>query len=567
MATITPGGDPPASARTLFQGDDLSQESMSLASRHAHIAIVDEEDPSFIFNRLVTQVLGLPASHACVKALAHSGIDNVEDFASLPEQSLLDELYLEREDGSETKLPIIQGRSLVCFQHFLKSYNLWDSRSLNLLNRSDFNKFRLSPDYRPTIGAVGTSASVVSADSSTRAGDSSAVKDFRKSIKRDVNQYPILKDPRYFDQFELKLLTIAKSHDVAQVFDPTYRTLHPEDKPLFDEKCKFVMTVLVHCMQTDIGISFVREHIRDSNAQECWRKIVEEARSSTRAELVYTDLLGKFLQTKIDSFWKGTTTGFLLHWKEMLRKLDSLAKDGEKYPESMRKILLISAVNGHPMLASVDQLDRNQITRGLGAMPFQQYYDILLSTASQSDHSNVSIRPKSKRLVNYLDLTDDDYSYLSSPDSDHSLVEVFNARSSLKPFAGSDPNSTYVPREVWEKLPPKVQEILRESRDPTKNKTVARSVNQSILNDHPTYDDDNPDHLGVVEEESEQEPDNGDDDNEPDLMALLVNKTETGGERLTPGDIRRVLAASQKSREQEINVAHGKNHPLKGRTK
>jgi len=35
-------------------------------------------------------------------------------------------------------------------------------------------------------------------------------------------QYPILKDVCYFDTFEMEFMTLARTHDIHQVFDPGY---------------------------------------------------------------------------------------------------------------------------------------------------------------------------------------------------------------------------------------------------------------------------------------------------------------------------------------------------------
>jgi len=52
------------------------------------------------------------------------------------------------------------------------------------------------------------------------------------------------------------------------------------------------------------------------------------------------------------------------------------------------KILLYSAVNGHPYLASMDKLDHDQTTCGQAPMKFEAHFTILQNAAQQVDHEN-----------------------------------------------------------------------------------------------------------------------------------------------------------------------------------
>jgi len=52
-------------------------------------------------------------------------------------------------------------------------------------------------------------------------------------------------------------MTLAHVHDTHQVFDPKYVPGTQEERELFVEKQKFAMSVLVHSIKTDIGITLV----------------------------------------------------------------------------------------------------------------------------------------------------------------------------------------------------------------------------------------------------------------------------------------------------------------------
>jgi len=93
------------------------------------------------------------------------------------------------------------------------------------------------------------------------------------------------------------------------------------EKDLFNEKQKFAMSVLVHSIKTDVGITLVRKFYKDCKAQECWHKIWEEATCSMHADLELMMLQDKLFSTHIDTNWCGDVEGFLLYWMDFLSRL------------------------------------------------------------------------------------------------------------------------------------------------------------------------------------------------------------------------------------------------------
>ena len=128
-------------------------------------------------------------------------------------------------------------------------------------------------------------------------------------------------------------MTQAHAHDIEDVFNPSLRPNGVDDKELFIEKQKFAMAVLVHSIQTDIGCTFIHEHHHDFDAQECWRKITDEAHKSTRAELEVTALQDNIMQARIDSNWHGTVLDFSSPFDQLA--MHSLqAKDADQKPKA-----------------------------------------------------------------------------------------------------------------------------------------------------------------------------------------------------------------------------------------
>ena len=59
------------------------------------------------------------------------------------------------------------------------------------------------------------------------------VETFKRGIKRDATVYPIFQDERTFDNFHTTTIAMARSHDVENVFDPTFKPTTDIDKALF----------------------------------------------------------------------------------------------------------------------------------------------------------------------------------------------------------------------------------------------------------------------------------------------------------------------------------------------
>ncbi len=120
-------------------------------------------------------------------------------------------------------------------------------------------------------------------------------------------------------------------------------------------------------------------------------------------------LQDKLFSTQIDSHWHGDVEGFLFYWNGLITKIK------KNYTWEMKKLLLHSAVNGHPHLASVDKLDCDQITHGQAPMRYEDYFTVLQNAVQQVDHENRLNKHPIKRIVNYLDLSQEEYDELSSP--------------------------------------------------------------------------------------------------------------------------------------------------------
>ena len=135
----------------------------------------------------------------------------------------------------------------------------------------------------------------------------------------------------------------------------------------------------------------------------------------------------------LDDNYKGTTHGFILHFQEQFRKLDSLTAFNDQMSYDIRLTLLQKAVAHIPELAIVATLDEyNQVAyKATGSrISYDKYFDLLEQACIKYDNkvSNNSVRRKRNIYNHHFHQDDDenpetnDYfeiedSFMTSPDN------------------------------------------------------------------------------------------------------------------------------------------------------
>ena len=114
----------------------------------------------------------------------------------------------------------------------------------------------------------------------------------------------------------------------------------------------------------DEGKAYVREHEKDHDAREVYRKLLRFATNSTAAELNKDGLVKFLTTTKLDSHWSGSTVGFILHWCEQMRLLEDMSPVEDHFRDGIKKRMLEAAVENIPELSSVKDIDTNMAAKG-----------------------------------------------------------------------------------------------------------------------------------------------------------------------------------------------------------
>ena len=122
-----------------------------------------------------------------------------------------------------------------------------------------------------------------------------------------------------------------------------------------------------------------------------------------------SDLLKYITTAKLgDGTWKGTTRAFLLHWQDQIRLYSKLVPTDQAFSSDMKRVMLENAVHPIRDLRQVKtDVDQHAVYTGKH-LTYEQYFTLLLSTATTYDAAYKPRSSASRRLVRYHELDDTD---------------------------------------------------------------------------------------------------------------------------------------------------------------
>ena len=128
-------------------------------------------------------------------------------------------------------------------------------------------------------------------------------------------------------------------------------------------------------------------------------------------------LLQYITSTRYPGTWRGSSYGFVLHWKEQVMKYEKL--ELETFPPKQKLRMLQNTVSDVTELAYVKQIGDQDIARGYKPLGYEPYLKLLMSACSTYD-KKLSAPPKVKRSVysSHVAAIDDDI-----PEEDKSYGE------------------------------------------------------------------------------------------------------------------------------------------------
>jgi hypothetical protein len=188
---------------------------------------------------VVLTVMNQPVDGPMAKLLAEAMlIENVQDLGSLIETDI--EKFSFIATTGEDPIAIGPGhrgilRAFVAFIGYRAAQDNPIGDKWNEITKEEFDTSRVGPSFNGTIfGSPSVNNPGTPAASSTHARD--AVADFKRGIKRDPSQFPILEDDKQWDGWNRSHNAQARAQGVEDVMNSTYKPTTTEDKVLFAVK-------------------------------------------------------------------------------------------------------------------------------------------------------------------------------------------------------------------------------------------------------------------------------------------------------------------------------------------
>jgi Reverse transcriptase (RNA-dependent DNA polymerase) len=524
-----------------------------------------------IFSYILLEILRASEGSQISLSLSANGVEEIEELLRLSFDDI-DELEYYA-PGSRKASPILKGHRIR-----LKSFLLWSQKLFTenenialsdeqwrSYTHDTFKVFCRTPDVTVSAPVTMGNAPVrrIGDESRPSSTGSTAVANFKKGIKLDHTVYPLLKEQKHWNNWNRSVIAQGRAHDIGDIFNPEFVPASEEEKQLFDAKQSFAYSMLNRAVMTDVGKSIVREHEHDYDAQAVYSKLLKHAKLSTTAELSCDQLLGYLTTAKLDSRWRGTNEGFILHWKDQLRQLEDMRPKEQRMNDGLKRRMLEAAVTNVDSLRNVKTIDNIRTASGDAPMSYENYATTLLSAAVQLDDVRGVTSTRSKTVVSsheFVSNREEDWFDRGYVDAGHSYYMSYEPPEdhlplSINKFQQSKPNGnnserTYtsprIPSEIWRKLPKESQDILRgidptSSASPTSDTLHQRSVNTHAIQSSSGVGHRHDSDLGT------SSPDDvffdaTTDDTHGESTALLAHVTNR--QSLPQSDIRRVLAAS-----------------------
>ena len=189
-----------------------------------------------------------------------------------------------------------------------------------------------------------------------------------------------------------------------------------EAHDLFNEQNKFLYNVLNTKVTLAEGVTIVRKHEREFDAQEALVELRRFFVESPRAVFKRDELYREITATRMaDLNWNGTVTDCILNWTEKLRKYENGAPDPRMVTTAENKKRYLQAfVDGYHGFEHVRTQENMRQAMGDRVTTYDEYLILILNEARNLD-TKASLNKKSKAKQ----LTINQHNWGADPDDDH----------------------------------------------------------------------------------------------------------------------------------------------------
>ena len=437
----------------------------------------------YVLERVLSNTLAFGPDSTVLEALIIAGATTITDLLAMTEDDISDLKYHNPStpvsDPPTESLTSVERRKLLLLKPFQR-YLLVEEYGRDATDTlSKFEWIRTKPDNFERFRAMFSSAPipVPSQPTSTSSSKSTTLAEkFQTGIKRDVTQYTVFKEERYWDSWIRETMTLAKIHDVHPVFDLAYSPRTKVEKDLFEAQCAFVESVFNRCVHTSTGRNIVTQLQKDGKSgRDIYAALHKQYEKSAEAH-TSANLIRQQVNKLQLSSWNGTTSGFLNHWTARLIALDAVTESADQFTPTIRKTMLQQAVSTNPSLKRVETDEHLELARGNPPFTYDTYFAALHAAAFDYDQSVKETKRKDKILQAQIRTsTAGGSGGGSGGNSGGGTTNNNNSNDEHKNLT-----SAYLPTEQWQKLSGEEKKIIFRKRRDKKRAETQRAVNAAL---------------------------------------------------------------------------------------
>jgi len=263
------------------------------------------DDDVLHFLKNVVQV-DTDSSHLAM-SLRHHGLTSI--FLILfSEDKFIDTMgYLDKNDVFH-ELAVVDKARLKVLRGLNQMYSTEEEgvSDWTFLTKDIYDKFRISKSFLN----MSAQPSVPSAAGGFPKSQDRELDNFKKGLKLDPTQFPVLANDRMWESWNRNALNQAAAQMVLDVFNPRYVPATPAKEKLFRAQQNWVYAMFSNNLKTSRSQEIVCKHSDDErDAQAVYRKLLDfYTKSRTKRELTRTSSLIHYsVGAVFHNKWRGTT--------------------------------------------------------------------------------------------------------------------------------------------------------------------------------------------------------------------------------------------------------------------
>jgi Reverse transcriptase (RNA-dependent DNA polymerase) len=222
------------------------------------------------------------------------------------------------------------------------------------------------------------------------------------SRKASVDDYPTLKEDKYWHSFLQGVRSIAAMHGTSNVLSYSYVPSSSEETELFGYHQRFMFNVFKEKVLTSKGRVQVRRFESSLDAQKVFAALLDSYEDSLTTTLSATALRAELTTMRLDDSWKKSYESYLNLWSHKVLDLEKI--ENSAVPDATKRLWLTTTLQEHKdMKNAISQATTTEHTLiGMGAVPkgqqldWERFYDMLIANAKLLDDSTKIVSRKQR---------------------------------------------------------------------------------------------------------------------------------------------------------------------------